>query len=110
MELEALQILASATTTFDNVAIGPYTLSSVSSNSSGLNIAVGNSALKSLENGAYNVAIGAGAIEDATMTERNVAIGVDALYGGDKNWNSVAIGYEALFNIRSVIDEGDAFN
>ena len=49
--------MASVTLTSNNVAIGPLTLSRATDTDSGMNIAIGNSALENIVDGYVNVAI-----------------------------------------------------
>ena len=87
--------LASATLT-SNVAIGPLTLSRATDTDSGMNIAIGNSALENIVDGYVNVAIGTTAMQEVEEGQLNIAIGAGALEDSKFSSRSVAIGVDAL--------------
>lgn len=123
--------LASATTTYGNIALGSDALrssttafaSSTSSNSTALNVAIGDRAMRNMEEGwvnvaigstallntnegSGNIAIGAGTMEDPSHVFDNIALGTDAIHKR-QNVNSIAIGKQALFNVTNVPDESN---
>jgi hypothetical protein len=79
-----------------NVAIGQAALKSLNDGDS--NLGVGDYAGSSLTTGSSNVAIGANALRGSTETNAAVAIGKDALGGSGNYSNSVAIGHGAGIN------------
>jgi hypothetical protein len=79
-----------------NIAVGSYTLRSVSGLANN-NVALGDSAAQRVVDGSNNVAIGSDALSQNVLGIKNVAIGTGALY---TNFNSanIAIGYNAGYN------------
>jgi len=84
----------STTGTGLNVAIGSSALSSVGTGSH--NVAVGNLALTNASSGISNTAVGASALISATSAHDNVGIGAFALFDGTTAYQNTAVGFAAL--------------
>ncbi|AYV77742.1 MAG: hypothetical protein Edafosvirus1_73 [Edafosvirus sp.] len=65
---------------------------------SGQNIGIGSSSIKSITSGIRNIGVGGQTLTNATTSSANIAIGTDALASNINTNQNIAIGDSALFN------------